>query len=617
MRKKTWGLLFLILVSNACKQRGSATKGIIDAPDSILVEQFLNGYDTNCPTTSDEQKRIRDKVISSMNAVVKVEKLDNSSATGFLVAPSATDDDPSTRALYVITNQHVLAPITNEYCMLAGQKLSDGPEPDWIYQNAKTKCTMGSPRTEVNDLRLRTKVIDVEGAAGTTQKQTILVTQEDADTTGAAIRVRTRKKMFYEGDIAFQKGACTSTYPIYLNFGYYESSGDNRPAGLAQHERIKCAKVLIANQEHDFAVLQLEKAPANTQMTTYQPLELDIDTPKEDEDVFLVGHPEGLTKRMALTNHKANDAGFNLVEQFFDMSYACHVKPAKYPDNPILQRLIEVGEDPALRMRYPHTLLHNCDTMYGSSGSPVFRRSQKCLDGKHDLEVVGLHWNGWQVSKGQFFDKDGETKDNGQYTDGKSAQDPNREVEEDDIFRNMPYSKANSMIRISEIRDYLKKDKKFDSEITEESLTPVMGEDAKLLAKDVANICQEGVSYIDDLAKKLTTTIMAQCSNLKTFYCKDSNKNLCSCAPDNIRWKKAADNCELVINKCSNPKDLLCSRLKQSCVTENQREATMWENAKTLIDNHHVCYTGQQKLAKLKEIFHIDIEKEGVSSEVP
>jgi hypothetical protein len=615
MRFKSGILILLILAVVACRKKGlSSAKGDIDSPDTILVEEFLQGYKNNCSFSPGEEQSTPTRVIQSMNSIVKITK-NGSSATGFLVAAgNLGNGDTPNSSRYILTNQHVVAPIPNEYCAEGKKKVGEGPEEDWIYRDPTTKCERGSPRPERNEVKLVETAIDTVDRDGRPIQQKILVAPEDADGAGTPVTLHTPKKMFYQGDIAFQKGTCSADFPIIVDFGFYESGQNgstNRPEGLASSDqKMRCAKILIANQEYDFAVLELEKPPVSTPSFVYRPLQLDTNDPSLDEKVFLVGHPNGSTKRVTLTNHNTG-TGFDLNRDFFDISWACKVKLSghKFPDGSPLKKVAEIGEDPALRKRYPHTLLHDCDTMYGNSGSPVMRRSMSCLQGEHDLKVVGLHWSGWQVSKGQYFDPAaGAAKDNGQYVDGNTSQNTSTEVEEDDIFRAMPYSKANSMIRISEIKNYLQTSNKFASDVNDESLKPLFGADAPVLEQSVSNLCSTGVNYIDDLAAGLGSAIIKQCKKIKTFRCKNGD-DLCGCKTEDIRWTREPDDCELADKACStNPQDLRCVRFKETCQARKKREPNLWEKAKDLIDAHHVCYVGQKKLGDLKSIFHIGID---------
>ena len=140
--------------------------------------------------------------------------------------------------------------------------------------------------------------------------------------------------------------ACSTTVAI---FGFHK----NASGALVSGEQVACKSVLKADFDKDYAILELADRAGDRWGT----LTLDDTIPADDAEIYIIQHPAGEAKQISKIN--------------------CSV------DGAIVDGRAS-GTD----------LAHVCDTLGGSSGSPVF---------SNDDTVIGLHHFG--VGQATFWNK--------------------------------------------------------------------------------------------------------------------------------------------------------------------------------------------------------------------
>jgi V8-like Glu-specific endopeptidase len=590
--------------------------------DSIFVERFVSLFEEVC--NAGEKLSGPDlENFALYNAVAKV-----GSATGFLVGPPG-----ATSSRYILTNQHVTAELADYGCRNSNGEPSGGPESEDIYFGSPTQKCSGVKAYEKNIIKTVLGQRWIQNRNGVNISVPWLM-PFSPELPGENKTLFTMKKTFHQGDMAFRKGLCPGGLTV--DFGHYERGGS--PTGSPQQipdvfsqtpEPTYCAKILISNQEYDFAILELDEEPKYRNGKYIRPFELSTQVPRIGSHGIVVGHPGASFKKIAITNHQSGD-DWNGTTDVLNMKYACKISLSRheYDGDEKLRDYAIRAEDPALRLRYPHTLLHDCDTMGGSSGSPVLVREDQCMRGPNDMKVMGLHWNGWTVSKGQYYKS---LADGGVIRDITECPPEDRSCKYKieyghDVFQTMPFQENNSMILISEIKDHLSDKDRFATKDISLKLKKFFGKDGAILANHVNDICHEGSSYMDDLGNKIGEVIASKnvCKFIKTFSCaKDASKltssdfkdftsidktpNVCGCEPKNIIWDRGPVDCELAGGDyCQkNPHDLKCDRLRANCESRMRNIPDLREKARDLINEFHMCYTGKTELDNIKEIFQI------------
>jgi V8-like Glu-specific endopeptidase len=516
---------------------GNDVQSLVNKNDAVFAEDFLGFYRSILPF-DDRGTKVYENMRDHLNAVGyvhvrhKIGKsyYEKSTATGFLISDR-----------YLLTNHHVLAQINEIECFKAKD----------IFEKRRL-CSGDEVFDEEN------KVI---------------------------------RKLRYNGNIAFQRDLCLPKegHPIDINFGKYKV---NSKPGLSTHTLANCAKVLVSNQEYDFAIIELTEPVPQTEQFKYIPFTLDTRDPEKvlaespGVSVFVAGHPNddnnGDPKKVAITDHFDGAPNFvqnNIAE--FEKTGCKLFSWQKFPDNEEGKKFADIAakkEQLALRKRYPHTMLHNCDTVNGSSGSPVMWRTTKLFDGADDLKVTGLHWNGWTSSKGNYYMPGGKVHDDSEAVEGGH-----------DIFADMPYRPSNSMIKISEIAKYMHATmptsvdrdgfvKKFGDAFSQPDNNAAFDGFYRHLKKtcesgeyvDGAQITQP-IFYVDNLAKAMAFYINKNADALKNNFVCDQGNNLESCGWEHIQARGS--------NKF------------------------LWTKAYELIDSFHVCYTGKAALEEMLRLF--------------
>lgn len=227
-------------------------------------------------------------------------------------------------------------------------------------------------------------------------------------------------------------------HPLFDDFTQSQCDGlemrfdyQNRRSELADdeyarppHDRFKCAKVVLAHQPYDLAIVKLDH-PAPP---TLRPMRLARAFRPSGQAVYLVGHPAGEPKKVSYRN--TTDG----VER------ACVARAARYAPG-------TSGADdphPEHAAKDPHSFVHTCDSRGGSSGSPLLSADS--------LEVVGLHWNGWTNCKWMHFDPHGKIDDTNQRQGDRGS----RELEAGNkLADEIPYRPGNTAVDIGEIRDFI------------------------------------------------------------------------------------------------------------------------------------------------------------------
>lgn len=139
------------------------------------------------------------------------------------------------------------------------------------------------------------------------------------------------------------RAICKNTTAI---FGYEFDSTDLNTRRLQKGQEYKCQALIDADHKLDVALLRLERSPGKT----WGKLSLNGRDPAADEQAFMIQHPAGEPKQMS--------------------RLGCMVKTT-----------VADGRGPATDFG------HSCDTLGGSSGSPVLGI---------DFTVIGLHHFGFQ-----------------------------------------------------------------------------------------------------------------------------------------------------------------------------------------------------------------------------
>ncbi len=198
-------------------------------------------------------------------------------------------------------------------------------------------------------------------------------------------------------------------------------AGYQRPPAQIFH----CNRIVVANMAHDLAIIELkEEVPAEL-----VPLRLAKTFTPSQQDIILIGQPGGLDKKISYRNK-------------VDGAYtSCRARSAVFPNGS------DGSDDPHAyeRRKNPNSFVHDCDTIGGNSGSPVFDAAT--------LEVVGLHWTGYAICKWPFFVQGGKL-DN---TNAKSGHG-NHTVEgkaANEAADRVPYEQGNAAIDITRIREFL------------------------------------------------------------------------------------------------------------------------------------------------------------------
>lgn len=176
------------------------------------------------------------------------------------------------------------------------------------------------------------------------------------DTASGIVRMESKNNTF--SCTAFRVGPqlfmtnfhCTEIEPCEkIRFRSYYEKG--MPA--TKQKFYQCAKLLTAIKKYDLAVYSVQETIDDIPMVILTDRSLNTQAP-----LFLASHPGGMVKKI----DKSDDCKLQIVEEF-----------NKY------ERV---------------NITHSCDTMGGSSGSPVFD-----LGSRH---VVALHWGGNSNQVGKF-----------------------------------------------------------------------------------------------------------------------------------------------------------------------------------------------------------------------
>lgn len=134
----------------------------------------------------------------------------------------------------------------------------------------------------------------------------------------------------------------------------------------------KCKKIHLANQAHDVAIVEIE-GEANV-----TPLKIGSQA-IPGMNVIVVGHPDLNPKTVSER----------------EGSQFCSLRDVSFPEG----KTARDAHIPRQRPKYEHSIEHNCDTLGGSSGSPIIDRASGA--------VVALHWDGWASSPWPHADPNG------------------------------------------------------------------------------------------------------------------------------------------------------------------------------------------------------------------
>lgn len=141
----------------------------------------------------------------------------------------------------------------------------------------------------------------------------------------------------------------------------YERGARSAPVGIKE--------VIMSNQDHDVAFIRLERP-----IEGVKPLKLE--TKKVvDAPAYVIGHPSGEYKQFSYYQAGKKADGTTVMENTRVSSFD-DVKP-----NP------DAKDDPYYDRKYKNAVMHNADTLPGSSGSPLISNGK----------VIGLHFGGFQA----------------------------------------------------------------------------------------------------------------------------------------------------------------------------------------------------------------------------
>ncbi len=150
-------------------------------------------------------------------------------------------------------------------------------------------------------------------------------------------------------------GYCTN---MTISVSHYVDDQTNNAATT-----YKCKKIHLATQSHDVAIVEIEGE------ADIEPLKMSA-AATVGMEILVVGHPAGNAK--------------TIVEM--EGNAFCSLRDVSFPEGKGARDSPEGRYGP----KYEHSIEHNCDTTYGSSGSPIIDRQSGA--------VVGLHWDGWKSS---------------------------------------------------------------------------------------------------------------------------------------------------------------------------------------------------------------------------
>lgn len=218
----------------------------------------------------------------------------------------------------------------------------------------------------------------------------------------------------------YDQGNCTSMRIRFDKQANLSAPGYTRPPSTV----FGCAKIVVANQAHDLAIIELNQQVPSQLV----PLRIAKDFNPGGQEIILIGQPNGDDKKISYQN-KVNNT-----------TQPCTAKQANYPNGG------DGADDPHAyeRAKNPNSFVHDCDTIGGNSGSPVF-------DSK-TMEVVGLHWNGWKLCKWPYYSASGKI-DNANVTYGHGNTAEGRAANE--ASDRIPYVEGNAAIDIMKIREFL------------------------------------------------------------------------------------------------------------------------------------------------------------------
>ena len=212
------------------------------------------------------------------------------------------------------------------------------------------------------------------------------------------------KDLLPEGEILQHDNGYCSSMTISVSH-YVDGQADSSST-------YRCKKIHLATQSHDVAIVEIE-VEANV-----EPLKIGS-AATAGMEILVVGHPNGNAK--------------TIVES--EANAFCKLRDISFPDGKNARN----APEPRYGPKYEHSIEHNCDTLGGSSGSPVIDRQSGT--------VVGLHWDGWRSSAWPHADPAGTETANVLVPD---ATDPSVKV---------PFSfkhrQGNVAIKIQDIRSFV------------------------------------------------------------------------------------------------------------------------------------------------------------------